>query len=135
MSNNRGQSGQARGSGCHKVPELGELKQEIARIYNQVNQEAFEIGVRRLRVDIVGTKIVVLADHKRIRGLDYLDRVNRAASRMADVALLDAFKERMREELERQLPWLGVRSILKDYDPEAEIAGTIIVMDKPLTGE
>lgn len=117
------------------MPELGELKQEIARIYNQVNQEAFEIGVRRLRVDIIGTKIVILADHKRIRGLDYLDRVNRAASRMADVALLDAFKERMRQELERQLPWLGVRSILKDYDPEAEIAGTIIVVDKPLTAE
>jgi len=108
-----------------------DLKQSIMRIYNNVNQEMFEIGVKRLRVDIIGTKIVILAEHRRIPGLKALDVINRQVTRMADVALLDENKRRLKESFEADLG-LKIRSVLKDYDPAHEVAATVIVLYEPL---
>ena len=108
-----------------------DLKQSIMRIYNNVNQEMFEIGVKRLRVDIIGTKIVILAEHRRIPGLKVLDVINRQVTRMADVALLDENKRRLKESFEADLG-LKIRSVLKDYDPAQEVAATVIVLYEPL---
>lgn len=111
---------------------LTELKQAVMRIYNSINQEMYEIGVKRLRVDIIGAKIVILAEHRRLPGLRALDKTNRAVTRMADVALLDLNKLRLRALVESELN-LKVKSILKDYDPEQEIAATVIVLHEQLT--
>lgn len=114
--------------------ELRDLKQQVLRIYNQVNQEMYEIGVKRLRVDIIGSKIIILADHGRIRGLKSLDEKNRFVSRMADIALLDENKERLKQHLEQELS-LKVKCVLKDYDPYQELAATVIVLFDPLTND
>jgi len=111
---------------------LGELKQSIMRIYNTVNQEIFEIGVKRLRVDVVGNKIVILAEHQRLAGLRSLDITNRFVTRMADVALLDENKARMKAALEKHFPEIKIKTILKDYDPFTETAGMIIVTEQLL---
>lgn len=42
------------------VESLPDLKQAIMKIYNCVNQEMYEIGVKQLRVDVVGNKIIIL---------------------------------------------------------------------------
>lgn len=110
---------------------LGTLKQEVMRIYNAVNQEMFATGVKRLRVDVLGSKILIVAEHQRVSALAALDATNRPLTRMTDVALLDANKARLKEEIEKSLP-IKVRTILKDYDPFTEIAGTIIVTTEPL---
>ncbi|ODA40862.1 MULTISPECIES: Na-translocating system protein MpsC family protein [unclassified Desulfosporosinus] len=111
---------------------LTELKQAVMRIYNSVNQEMYEIGVKRLRVDIVGKKIVILAEHRRLPGLRALDQINRSVTRMADVALLDLNKLRLKTMVESELN-LKVISVLKDYDPEQEIAATVIVLHEQLS--
>lgn len=109
-----------------------DIKQAIARIYNNVNQQMYEIGVKRLRVDIFGAQIVILAEHRRIPGLKALDSTNRFVTRLADVALLDENKRCIKAMVEAELQ-LKVRTVLKDYDPESELAATVIVLDKPLT--
>lgn len=111
---------------------LSDLKQAVARVYNSVNQEMFEIGVKRLRVDIIGTKIIILADHRRLPGLRSLDKINRPITRMADVALLDENKKRLRAQFEAELG-LRVKTVLKDYDPEHEVAATVAILYDPLT--
>ena len=111
---------------------LSDLKQAVAKAYNSVNQEMFEIGVKRLRVDIIGAKIVILAEHRRIPGLKALDKVNRSVTRMMDVALLDENKKRLKVQFEAELG-LKIKTVLKDYDPEYEVAATIAVLYEPLT--
>ena len=110
---------------------LAELKQAVARAYNVVNQEMYDIGVKRLRVDVVGNKIVILAEHRRIPGLKALDKVNRTVTRLADVALLDENKKRLKEQLETDLE-IRIKTVLKDYDPEHEVAATVALLYEPL---
>jgi len=110
----------------------GAFKQHIMRIYNAINQEMFATGVKRQRVDVIGTKIVILAIHQRVAGLGSLDKTNRFVTRLADVALLDENKARLKAAIEREFPAIKVKTVLKDYDPFTEIAGTIIVTEQSL---
>ncbi|MCL6477106.1 MAG: DUF2294 domain-containing protein [Peptococcaceae bacterium] len=102
------------------------------KVYNSVNQEMFETGVKSLRVDIIGNKIVILANHRRIPGLKALDSVNRPVTRIADVALLDENKRRLKAQFEAELG-LKIKTVLKDYDPEHEVAATVAVLYESLT--
>jgi hypothetical protein len=112
---------------------LGDLKQEIMRVNNRVNQSLFGNGLRWQKVDIVGHKIVILAENMRAKPLAAIDGKDRLASRLADIALLNEYKSRLRREIQGSLG-IAVRSILKDYDPDCEMAGTIIVTEERLDG-
>lgn len=107
------------------------LKREIIRLYNEVNQEMYAVGVRQQRVELLGDKILVLAEHQRIPALAALDSQNRQLTRMVDSALLEEYKLRMRTRLESLLG-IPVRTILKDYDPVTQLAGTIICLESPI---
>lgn len=104
-----------------------DLKQEISRVNNNVNLSLFGTGLRKQRVTIVEDKIIITADHKRIPALAALDRSDRMSSRIADVAILDEYKRRLKEELIGQLA-LPVICILKDYAPDYELAVTFILL-------
>ena len=106
----------------------GELKQLILRIYNAVNQSVSGMGVRQQRVDLLGDRILVVAEHQRIRALAALDDTRRQLTREVDVALIDRYKHLLKEELEAVLG-VGVRTILKDYDPVTQLACTLVVLD------
>jgi len=106
-----------------------DLRQEIIRVNNNLNMSIFGIGLRKQRVVIIEDKILITADHKRIPALASLDRKNRLATRFIDVAILDEYKTRLHHELKTQLG-LPVRCVLKDYDPECELAVTVIVLEE-----
>jgi hypothetical protein len=109
-----------------------DLKQEIIRVNNNLNISMFGIGLRKQRVVMVDDdKIMISADHKRIPVLAVLDQTNRSITRSVDVAILDEYKRRLKVELAGQLQ-LPVKCIFKDYDPEAEMALTVIVLSQPL---
>lgn len=110
---------------------MGDLKQEIVKINNRVNQSLFGNGLRWQKVDVVGQKIIILAENMRVKPLSAIDGKDRLASRLADIALLNEFKSRLRQEIQESLG-ITVRSILKDYDPEYQLAGTIIVTEERL---
>ena len=106
----------------------GELKQLILRIYNSVNQSVSGMGVRQQRVDLLGDSILVVAEHQRIHALAALDDTRRQLTREVDVALIDRYKDLLKTELETVLG-VGVRTILKDYDPVTQLACTLVVLD------
>jgi c-di-AMP phosphodiesterase-like protein len=109
-----------------------DLKQEIIRINNNLNISMFGIGLRKQRVVIADEdKIIISADHKRIPVLGVLDQTNRDVTRLVDVAILDQYKQRLKEELTSQLK-LPVKAVLKDYDPECELAVTVIILGRPM---
>lgn len=106
----------------------GDLKQEIIRSYNQVNQKLFNIGTKWVRVEFLGRYILILAKHRRLPASLVMDRKMPVLSRMFDMVLLDDFKENLQAELNGKLG-LKIACILKDYNPQNELAGTIIVLD------
>jgi hypothetical protein len=118
-------------SGSTPPRSTGELKQEILRVYNAVNQGIAGVGVSRQRVDLLEDRILILAKHQRIRALATLDPGHSDITREVDVALLDEGKRRLAKELRDKLG-LSVRVVLKDYDPRTEIAATVVVLDAPL---
>ena len=108
-----------------------DLKQEVMRVNNNVNITMFGTGLRKQRVSIMEDKIVISADHKRIPALAALDGIDRTTTRFVDVAILDEYKRRLKKELIEQIQ-LPVKSVLKDYDPEHELAITVIVLTAPI---
>jgi len=108
-----------------------DLKQEVMRVNNNVNITMFGTGLRKQRVSIMEDKIVISADHKRIPALAALDGIDRTTTRFVDVAILDEYKRRLKKELIEQIH-LPVKSVLKDYDPEHELAITVIVLTAPI---
>lgn len=111
-----------------------DLKQEIMRVNNNVNITMFGTGLRKQRVAIIEDKIIISADHKRIPALAALDGKDRMATRYIDVAILDEYKLRLKKELAAQIN-LPVKSVLKDYDPEHELAITVIVLAEPVAAD
>ena len=108
-----------------------DLKQVIARVNNNINLSLFGTGLRKQRVTIVENKIIITADHKRIPALAALDQSDRMSARLADVAILDEYKRRLKEEFVNQLK-LPVICVLKDYAPDHELAVTFILVEENL---
>lgn len=112
-----------------------DLRQEIIRINNNLNISMFGTGLRKQRVVMAeDDKIMIMADHKRIPVLSILDQQHRQVTRSIDVAILDEYKQRLKEELISQLQ-LPVKAVLKDYDPEHELAITIVILTRALVKE
>lgn len=106
-----------------------DLRQEIMRVNNNVNISIFGTGLRKQRVMVSEDKIIITADHKRVPALAALDKLERMTTRYTDVAILDEFKRRLRAALVEQLK-MPVLSVMKDYDPDQELAVTVIIVEE-----
>ncbi|SDW10826.1 Uncharacterized conserved protein [Marininema mesophilum] len=113
------------------LPPTGVLKKELAQLNNQVSQEMYGIGVKKQKVEIMGDKIVIFTEQKRIPALAILDGKYGELTLSVDAALVREFKERLKNHVEMQFG-LKVRSILKDYDPGTEAACIVILLDRNL---
>ncbi len=111
----------------------GQVKQDILKTYNAVNQAMFVAGVSQQRVELLGDRVLILAEHRRIPTLAVLDQVDPAAARTADMALVRENKRRLAASLEAAIG-IPVRTILKDYDPQTGLAATVVVFASPLPG-
>ncbi|MDR7316455.1 Na-translocating system protein MpsC family protein [Brevibacillus nitrificans] len=111
------------------VLSAGQLKQELTKVYNEVNLQLFQIGVKRLRVDFVGDRILFMTYHRRVPAIRSVDEKNRELTRMMDILLIDEFKVLLKERLEAKYK-IKVVSILKDYDPETELSATVVVLEQ-----
>lgn len=111
------------------IGSLGQLKQELIKDYNEVNHRIFGLGVVRQRVDIQGDRILVIALHKRVPALGYLNGLNSNVSELADHYLIKGFKHEFKQLLVKKYGF-DVLSIFKDYDAEAELSATVVVMKK-----
>jgi uncharacterized protein YbcI len=108
---------------------IGGLKQEILKIFNEINIRIFDAGVRRQKVDFVGNKILILSVNRRAPVLKLLDHTDRAATRRIDSLLFDQFKAEVKKALEQEFN-LNIVAILKDYDVLTEYSGTIVILDR-----
>ncbi|EFQ24661.1 conserved hypothetical protein [Aminomonas paucivorans DSM 12260] len=105
----------------------GDLKQELMRINNAVNQEMFGVGLRRQKVDLLDDRILLMAQNPRVKALTVFDSGEGITGRLMDLALLEEYKKRLRKALEDRLG-VQIRSVLKDYDPAEELAFTLVVL-------
>jgi uncharacterized protein YbcI len=101
----------------------------LTKVYNEVNLQLFQIGVKRLRVDFVGDRILFMTYHRRVPAIRSVDEKNRELTRMMDILLIDEFKALLKGRLETKYE-IKVVSILKDYDPETELSATVVVLEQ-----
>lgn len=104
------------------------FKRELLKIFDRSYIDLYQFGPKRLTVDILGNRILIVSDHARLPGLRALDKSNRFITRMADVALLDEHKQYFFQLLSEQFPGLEISSILNDYDPVSEVAAMVILI-------
>ncbi|MDI3480573.1 MAG: hypothetical protein PWQ97_228 [Tepidanaerobacteraceae bacterium] len=110
---------------------LGEFKQQIIKINNQVNEEMYGRGLDWQKIEIIGDKILILALNRRISVLKHIDEKDSLTARLMDLALLNEFKVRFKTYFE-EFFGLKLRSVLKDYDPVNQLAGTIVITVEPV---
>lgn len=60
-----------------------------------------------------------------------LDGSNRSLTASVDILLMEANKRMLKQQIESKLG-LEVKLVLKDYDPETEFSGTVILFKEPL---
>ncbi|WP_018922813.1 Na-translocating system protein MpsC family protein [Salsuginibacillus kocurii] len=105
------------------------IRQKVAQIYNQVNQKMYGTGVRAQKVELMDDKILIFGLHKRVPALEALDDNHKDLTRTVDATLIQEFKARLQNSLEKELN-LPIRTILKDFDPASEDAAAVIYLDK-----
>ncbi len=113
------------------MKNIGDFKQELIKINNQVNEEMYGRGLDWQKIDIIGDKIIILALNRRISVLRHIDEKDAFTARLMDLALLNEFKIRIKAYFEDKFQ-LKVRTILKDYDPVNQLAGMIIITVEPV---
>ena len=107
----------------------GEFKQELLKIYNAINKQIFNVGVKQQNVDFVGNKIIIVSVNNRVPILKLLDEDYPDSTSHLDYLLSRVFKKQIRAALERQFQ-LNIVAVFKDYDAETEYSGTIIYLDR-----
>lgn len=110
----------------------GEIKQEILRIYNAINKRIFNVGVKQQKVDFVDNKILIMSLNSRVPILKLLDSGHSFATRQIDHLLFQEFKKQIKQALEERFQ-LNILAILKDYDPETEFSGTVVVLERDIS--
>ena len=113
------------------MKSIGDFKQEVIKINNQINEEMYGRGLDWQKIDILGDKIIILALNRRISVLKHVDEKDAFTARLMDLALLNEFKIRFKERFEERFR-LKIRTILKDYDPVNQLAGTKIITVQPV---
>lgn len=113
------------------MKSIGDFKQEIIKINNQVNEEMYGRGLDWQKIDIIGDKIIILALNRRISVLKHVDEKDAFTARLMDLALLNEFKIRFKKQFEEKFQ-LKIRTILKDYDPINQLAGMMIITVQPV---
>ncbi len=114
----------------HQLPQtLGEFKQALMKEYNQVNQLIFKVGVIEQQVSVVENKILIIAKHKRIPVLEIIESSSDNLSVIIDRLLIEKYKNLLEMYLVERFGF-RIQVILKDYHPEKEISGTIIILDQ-----
>lgn len=108
---------------------VGDFKQDVLRLYNEVNKKIFQTGVRQQKVDVIGNKMLIVSINTRIPVLKLTDRIDPLASSSVDRVLQRQFKEEFRQLLQAKYP-MKVIAVLKDYDVETEHAGTVVIFEQ-----
>lgn len=113
------------------IASAGQWKQDILKIYNEINKKLFNAGVKQQKVDFVGNKIIILSINSRIPVLKILDSHDATAGRQVNLALHEVFKREIKEAFLDEFQ-VNIKAVLKDYDVETEYSGTIIILEKDL---
>ncbi len=106
----------------------GDFKQALIQDYNTINLQVFGVGAVRQRIDIVGDKLILITENKRVPSLAYLMKHDRFVGEVANHGLVQGLKRELSRVLTDRYRF-RVAAIFKDYDDEAELSCTVVKMD------
>lgn len=108
---------------------VGDFKQRILKVYNTINKQIFNVGVRQQNVDFAGNKIVIISLNTRVPVLKLLDEDYGSSTAYLNYLLSQIFKKQIKAALEKEFQ-LHIIAVFKDYDVETEYSGTLIYLDR-----
>ncbi|MFT8888223.1 MAG: Na-translocating system protein MpsC family protein [Ethanoligenens sp.] len=108
---------------------VGDFKQRILKVYNTINKQIFNVGVRQQNVDFAGNKIVIVSLNTRVPVLKLLDEDYGSSTAYLNYLLSQIFKKQIKAALEKEFQ-LHIIAVFKDYDVETEYSGTLIYLDR-----
>lgn len=108
---------------------VGDFKQRILKVYNTINKQIFNVGVRQQNVDFAGNKIVIVSSNTRVPVLKLLDEDYGSSTAYLNYLLSQIFKKQIKAALEKEFQ-LHIIAVFKDYDVETEYSGTLIYLDR-----
>lgn len=108
---------------------IGQFKHELIKDYNAINNRVFGVGAVRQKVDIFGEKLIIVAENKRVPSLSYLKAMDNNLGELANRCLVEGLKKELFDILTGKYKF-EVSAIFKDYDTDAELSCTFILMKK-----
>lgn len=109
-----------------------DIRKKLFRIYNDVNKDIYGSGVIELKINVTSDMIFFYTRHNRVQALKVLEDRYLLLKQSVDYALFTEFKLRLGEKLKEQMGIIP-KSILRDYDPDAMIAVTIVFLKDHLS--
>jgi hypothetical protein len=109
----------------------GQFKQDVLRLYNEINKKIFNSGVKQQKVEVIGNKLVIISMNPRLPVLKIMDEHDPLAVRNLDWVLRDRFKSEIKATFEAYFH-IKVVAVLKDYDLVTENSGTIVILEHDL---
>ena len=108
---------------------IGKFKHELIKDYNAINNRVFGIGAVRQKIDIFDEKLIIIAENKRVKSLSYLKSMDSHVGELANHFLIEGLKRELCAVLTEKYNF-EVTAIFKDYDIDAELSCTFILMKK-----
>ncbi|HLQ73586.1 MAG TPA: Na-translocating system protein MpsC family protein [Bacillota bacterium] len=103
-------------------------RRDVLKIYNKINQEIYEIGISKHKIEFSENRLMIFAVHKRIAALKVMRKNFPELVSYANTAIFSEFKTKLKEELE-QLTGLSINTVLMDYDATTQQSCTIVYFD------
>lgn len=106
-------------------------RHDILRIYNQINQEIYDVGISRHKIEFSENRLMIFAIHKRIAALKVMRESFPELASYANTAIFTEFKKKLKAALE-EITNLPIITILMDYDASTQHSCTVIYFEKPI---
>lgn len=107
-------------------------RKDILRIYNRINQEIYDIGISKHKIEFSDNRLMIFAVHKRIAALKVMRQNFPELASYANTAIFTEFKTKLKEEIEA-LTGFPIITVLMDYDANTQLSSTIVYFDGPIT--
>lgn len=104
-------------------------RRDVLKIYNQINQEIYEIGISKHKIEYSENRLMIFAVHKRIAALKVMRKNFPELVSYANTAIFSEFKTQLKEALE-ELTGLTINTVLMDYDGNTQQSCTIVYFDE-----
>ena len=108
---------------------LGEFKQEVLKLSNQINMHIYGRGYKWQKAHIVDNKVYIIAKCKRSKPLYAIEKSDKLTAKITNLTLMEEYKKLFLKALNVKLG-IAALAYLKDYDLDSHTSFSIAIFEK-----